>query len=347
VEIRVEQLQLRLVTPFKIAHGSTSARYNVLAHVSDGQHSGVGEAAVVPYYGETAERVTAWLTRPDVRAALGANPLLLEDALNALPPADSPAALAALDMALHDLWGQRLGHPLYRLWGLNPARCPVSSLTVSMADDEQAYRNLLRAVQRAPLVKLKLGSGDVQRDLELAQIARAELPGTRLCADANSAWTAEQSLWIIPRLAELAVAFVEQPVARADYAGWRALRAGLPAGMPPVIADESSQNAADIAPLAGLADGVNIKLAKCGGLRAARQMIALARAFGMRVMLGCMVESSVAVTAAAHLAPLADYADLDSSLLISNDPYQGVVNADGRLILPDAPGLGLRRRIWG
>ena len=344
MEIQVEQLQLRLVMPFRIAHGSSSARYNVLAHVSDGQHTGVGEAAVVPYYGETAERVTAWLTRPDVRAALGANPLLLEDALNALPPADSPAALAALDMALHDLWGQRLGHPLYRLWGLNPARCPVNSLTVGMTEDEQSYRDLLRAAQRAPLVKLKLGSGDTQRDLELAQIARAELPGARLCADANGAWTAEQALWIVPRLAELHMVFVEQPVAKADYDGWRALRAGLPPGLPPLIADESAQNTADVAPLAGLADGVNVKLAKCGGLRAARQMIALARVFGLRVMLVCMVESSVAVTAAAHLAPLADYADLDGNLLISNDPYQGVINADGRLILPDTPGLGLCRR---
>lgn len=344
MRIQIEQLQLRLAAPFKIAHGSSSARYNVLAHVSDGQHIGVGEAAVVPYYGETAERVSSWLTRPDVQDALGTDALLLHDALSALPPSDSTSALAALDMALHDLWGQRLGHPLYRLWGLNPARCPVNSLTIAMADDDVSYRSLLRGARLFPLVKLKLGSGDMQHDLELARIARAELPSHRLCADANSAWTAEQALWIIPRLAELEMLFIEQPVARADYDGWRALRTHLPPGLPPLIADESVQGVASIAPLRGLADGINIKLAKCGGLSAARQMIALARAFGMRVMLGCMVESSVAVTAAAHLAPLADYADLDSNLLLLNDPYTGVDNAGGRLALPDAPGLGVQRR---
>ena len=125
--------------------------------------------------------------------------------------------------------------------------------------------------------------------------------------------------------------------------GWRALRAGLPPDALPIIADESVQGVASVLPLAGLADGVNIKLAKCGGLRAARQMIALARACGMQVMIGCMVESSVAVTAAAHLAPLADYADLDGNLLVTNDPYRGVRLEAGRLILPDAPGLGVSR----
>lgn len=344
MHIEIEQLQLRLTTPFKIAHGSSTARYNVLVHISDGVHSGVGEAAVVPYYGETAERVTYWLSRPDVQAALGVDPLLLQDALDALPPASSTAALAALDMALYDLWGQCLGQPLYRLWGLNPARCPVNSLTVSMADDDAAYQKLLREARQFPLIKLKLGTGDVQGDLELARSARAELVSNQLCVDANSAWTAEQALWIIPRLAALDVLFIEQPVAKADYDGWRALRAGLPAGLPPLIADESVQGVTSIAPLIGLVDGINIKLAKCGGLRVARQMIALARAFGMRVMLGCMVESSVAVTAAAHLAPLADYTDLDSNLLIVNDPYMGVNNANGRLALPDRPGLGVQRR---
>lgn len=344
MDVQIEQLQLRLATPFKIAHGSSTARYNVLVHVSDGQYTGVGEAAVVPYYGETAERVSSWLTRPDVWAALGADALLLHDALSALPPSESAPALAALDMALHDLWGQRLGQPLYRLWGLNPARCPVNSFTVALAEDEVSYRSLLRGARSFPLIKLKLGSGDVQNDLELARSARAELPGHRLCVDANSAWTVEQALWIIPRLAELELLFVEQPVAWADYDGWRTLREHLPPGQPPLIADESVQGLASVLPLRGLADGINIKLAKCGGLHSARQMITLARAFGMRVMLGCMVESSVAVTAAAHLAPLADYADLDSNLLLTNDPYVGVDNAGGRLALPGAPGLGVRRR---
>lgn len=344
MEIQVEQLQLRLATPFKIAHGTSSARYNVLVHVSDGLYTGVGEAAVVPYYGETAERVTAWLTRDDVREALGEDALLIEDALSALPPSESTAARAALDMALHDLWGQRLGQPLYRLWGLNPARVPQNSITVSMAEDEPSYRDLLAAARSYPLVKLKLGSGDIHTDLELAQIARSELPEAHLCADANNRWTTAEALWIIPQLAQYGMLFIEQPVGRQDFDGWYTLRKSLPENMPPLIADESVQGVTSVLPLTGLADGINIKLAKCGGLRPARQMIALARAQGMLVMLGCMVESSVAVTAAAHLAPLADYADLDSNLLLTNDPYVGLDNANGRLVLPDAPGLGVRRR---
>lgn len=332
-------LKLELERPFHLSYGTTTVRENVAVRLGD-PVEGWGEAAVVPYTGETVARVMEALALPGVAEAVGGDPLLLEDALDALPPMDSSAARAALDIALHDRWGKALGQPLYRLWGLNPARCPASSFTVAMADDEASYRASVRAAQAYSVIKLKLGSGDPERDLRLVAMAREEA-SARLCVDANGGWSAEDAGWIIPRLADSGVLFVEQPVARDDLDGWRRLRGALPPEMPPLIADESVQGVASVPPLAGIADGINIKLAKCGGLRAARQMIALARSYGMRVLIGCMIESSIAVTAAAHLAPLADYADLDGNLLVRNDPFRGVRMVGGTLQLPEGPGLGV------
>ncbi len=345
MNIRAEKLSLKLENPFKLAYGTSTIRENMLVHISDGMYTGVGEAAVVPYYGETTDRVSAYLTNTALTEAIGDNPLWLEDILTNLPPCESTPAQTAVDMALHDLWGQHLGQPLYRLWGLNPAHGPENSFTVAMADDENSYRKNLRAAQKYSLIKLKLGSGDPDNDLQLVQIAREELGEEKpLCVDANGGWSEKEALDLIPQLSALDMLFVEQPVAKTDFDGWRTLKKFLPKNRPPLIADESVQGVESVPPLAGLVDGINIKLAKCSGLRAARQMITLARAYGMQVMLGCMIESSVAITAAAHLAPLADYADLDGNLLITNDPYQGVQSTDGRLILPDAPGLGIRRQ---
>lgn len=340
MRVTARRLTLHLENPFTLSYGTSTARHNVLVRVEHAGAVGLGEAAVVPYYGHTPERIIAALDG----LILAGDPLLLEDALDALPR-DLPApARAALDMALHDLWGKRLGQPLYRLWGLNPARAPRSSFTVAMAADESRYRAQLRAAAaRYPLLKLKLGAGDPQADLRLVQIAR-EATRADLCVDANGAWSAADAAALVPRLGEMGVLFVEQPLARDDRAGWRQLRAALPADRPPIIADESVQGAESLLPLAEWVDGVNIKLAKCGGLRAARQMIALARVLGLRVLLGCMVESAVAVTAAAHLAPLADYADLDGNALVTDDPFCGVELHEGRLRLPEASGLGVSER---
>lgn len=329
MHIRSEQLALRLENPFKLSYGATDVRHNVLVHI-DG---GIGEAAVVPYYDETPARIITYVES----LALDGDPLLLHDLLDHLPPAPSPAARAAVDMALHDLWGKTLGQPLYRLWGLNPERCPVSSYTVAMADDEADYRERLRQARSYPLVKLKLGSGSTDEDLRRVRIAREEL-NADLCVDANGGWSAAEAVQMIAEMGDLV--FIEQPVARDNIDGWRKLQTVNP--RPTLIADESVQGVESVMKLAGLVDGVNIKLAKSGGLAPARQMIALARAYGMQVLIGCMIESSVAVTAAAHLAPMADYADLDGNLLITNDPCTGVkLDERKRLVLPDGPGLGL------
>ena len=337
MKIHAEPISLTLAVPFRIAHGTSTTRENVLVHVDEG----VGVAAIVPYYPAQVPNVVAYINRPDVQAALEGDPRLVEDVLDRLPPGPSPA-LAALDLALHDRWGQALGQPLYRLWGLNPDRAPISSYTLGMAEEAE-YRQRLQEAAEYPILKLKLGTGSLEGDEALVRLARAESKAT-LCVDANAAWSVEEAAKIIPRLAEYDLSFIEQPLAQHDIDGWHTLAKRLPAGMPPLIADESIHNSRDILPLAGAAGGINIKLAKCGGLREARRMIGLARSLGMQVMLGCMVESSVGVTAAAHLAPLVDYADLDGNLTVVNDPYQGMIWENGRLVLPEGPGLGVSRR---
>ncbi len=338
MDIRIEPITLQLRTPFRIAHGTSVARYNVLVHVGDG----VGEAALAPQYGYSQADVAAYVEGLDLDAVLGDDPLALEERLDRLPAGPGPAR-AAVDVALHDLWGQRLGYPLYRLWGLGPARCPLSSLTLSIAEDEQDMRRKVREAEGFPILKLKLGSGDVALDEALVRAAREET-AARLCVDANSAWSVEEAAHLIPRLASYDLLFIEQPIAALDVRDWHVLRRRLPPGLPPLVADESVHRGADILALVGAADGVNVKLAKAGGLREAHRMITLARTVGMRVMLGCMVESSVGITAAVHLAPLVDWADLDGNLSLLNDPYVGVRMAQGRLGLPDRPGLGVTRR---
>lgn len=340
--LEIEPLTLRLRTPFTISYGTSTIRENLLLRLRTDDRVALGEAAIVPYYQETPERVAAYLRDLRVRDAVDRDPLHLDDALSALPSPPSSFARAALDLALHDRWGMALGQPLYRLWGLNPDRAPATSFTIAMDDDEAAYLERVRAAgERFRLLKLKLGgAAGWEHDLRRVQRAR-EATGAAICVDANAGWNQANAQAIIPRLGELGVVFVEQPLPRDDLEGWAALRRALPAGHPPLFADESVQGVESVAPLAGLADGINIKLAKCGGLRPAREMIALARAFGMQVMIGCMIESSIAVTAAAHLAPLADYADLDANVLIADDPFDGVTLDGDRLALPDRPGLGV------
>jgi L-alanine-DL-glutamate epimerase-like enolase superfamily enzyme len=337
MDLVIKPITLELKTPFRIAHGTSLTRQNVLVHLNDS----VGEGSLMPYAGYTQAEVAAYLQNLDIDWLLGDDPLALEDMLNRLPPGPAPAR-NAIDIALHDFWARQLGHPLYRLWGLNPARIPLSSITISITEDEVELRQQVRALKGFPVLKLKLGSGNLEADEVMVRVVREETDA-RLGVDANSAYSVEQAAGLIPRLAAYHLLFIEQPIGYGDVEDWRRLRLLLPNNVPPLIADESVQRASDILALAGGADGVNIKLTKAGGLREARRMIALARALGMQVMLGCAVESSVGITAAAHLAPLVDLADLDGNLNVANDPYVGVRMEQGRLYLPSGPGLGVRR----
>jgi L-Ala-D/L-Glu epimerase len=324
-----EPLTLELKTPFKIAHGTFSHRYNVLVRLDEG----IGEAPAVVYYGETQEVILDYLARvPD----LGDDPFDL-DAVLARLPAGSKAARAAVDIALHDLWGKRLGQPLYRLFGLNPRALPLTSFTIAIDEPEVMAR---RAKESGyPIIKIKLGSG---RDEEIVTAIRKATDAT-LRVDANAGWSREEAARLIPRLAEHGLELVEQPLAAEDVEGFRWLRQRLrQEGVKvPIVADESVRTSRDVARLAGSVDGVVVKLMKTEGIREALRAIHTARAHDMCVMLSCMVETSVAVTAAAHLAPLCDYVDLDGPLLIANDPYVGLRYEGSRMTLPEGPGLGV------
>ncbi len=336
MKVEAELLELKLKAPFGIAHGVSYSRQSVVFHLDDG----LGEAALAPYYGVTPEAAISYMQSEAVLEVLSGDLSAPEHVLAALPDGPRPA-MAAVDMAVHDLFGRALGMPLYRLWGLDPDRAPMSSLTIGL-DDEDTIRRKVEEAEGWPILKVKLGSGDPEADVRTVRLVR-ELFDGGICVDANSAWPVDVAADVIPRLAEYDLMFVEQPIPwKGNVDGWHRLREALPPDMPPLIADESVHVAADIPPLAGAVDGINIKLAKCGGLREARRMIEVARTLGMSVMLGCMVESSVGITAAAHLAPMVDYLDLDGNLLVTNDPYRGARVEKGRLYMPDGPGLGVR-----
>lgn len=335
VPIIAEPLTLHLRTPFRIAYGSSTVRENVLVRIGDG----VGEGALPPYYAYRIDEVLAYLQGLDADRLLGNGAFYLEDALDLLPPGPAPARAAA-DIALHDHWGRTLGFPLYQLWGLNPASAPVSSITLSIPETLDALRTRARSVADLPLLKLKLGSGSLERDEQIVRTVREETRA-QVCVDANGSWSVEEAVMLIPRLGDLGVLFVEQPIAAGDHESWRRLRASLPPEHPTLIADESIQQPADVLALADSIDGINIKLTKTGGIRGARRMIELARALGLSVMLGCMIESSVAITAAAHLAPLVDFADLDGNIDLVRDPFSGMKLVQGQIHLPTDPGLGV------
>ena len=331
MDLHYQPITLELETPFRIAHGTSVVRQNVLVRIRAGELEGLGEAAPVRQHHETQAGVMEYLA--DQR--LPDDPFLLEDLLESLPPG-SQAAKAAIDMALHDLQGRALGVPLYRLWGLNPARVPQTSFTLGLGPVAEVEAKARAAAARFSILKLKLDA-DEAGCLALVRAVRAAVD-SRLVADANCAWTVEQALRLIPALADLGLEWIEQPLAEDDLEGLERLHQ---ASTLPIFADEPVRTARDIARLAGRVDGVNIKVMKAGGLREAQRMIAVARAHDMQVMLGCMIETSLGITAAAHLAPLVDWADLDGNLTLTNDPFVGVGVEGGELTLPDGSGLGV------
>lgn len=326
-----EPLTLDLKTTFRVAHGASDQRHNVLVYLDDG----VGEAAAVPYYGETQNGIIEYLKSvPN----LGDDPFDL-DAILAKRPAGSRAARSAIDEALHDLWGKKLGQPLYKLFGLNPNHVPMTSFTIAI--DEPNVMAEQAAASGYPILKVKLGS---EKDEQIVAAIR-NATDAKVRVDANAGWSRERALQIIPRLAEYDLEFIEQPLAVDDVEGYFWLKEKLHAinVQIPIFADETAKTSHDVVKLAGAIDGVVVKTMKSEGIREALRMIHTARAHDMQIMLSCMVESSVGVTAAAHLAPLCDYADLDGPLLIKNDPYRGLEYEGARFSLPDAPGIGVKR----
>jgi L-alanine-DL-glutamate epimerase-like enolase superfamily enzyme len=340
MKLNIEPYTINLKTTFRIAHGASDQRHNVFAALEHDGLRGSGEGAAVVYHGETQAGIIDYLEGlRGLEGLLDEDPARLEDILQRLPPG-SRAARAAFDFALHDLWGQMLGQPLYRLLGLNPQRIPLTSYTVGM-DEPQVMAE--RARQSGyPIIKVKLGSGDDEAMLAAIRLATP----ARLRVDANAGWSRQQAAALIPRLVQYDLEFVEQPLPVGDIDGLRWLRAELRAGgvNALIFADESVKSARDVAAHAGAVDGVVIKLMKTGVIREGLRAIHTARSLDMQVMLSCMVETSLGVTAAAHLAPLCDYVDLDGPLLIANDPFTGVQYDGARMILSDKPGIGVSRR---
>lgn len=331
--------------PFVIARGGSSEWRTVTVRVRDDAHGdeGWGEAAPSRFYGETAETVLAVLPRLQ-QAIADLDAWSLEEAEARMHAAvrHNGAAKTGLSAALHDLVAKRLGVPLWKLWGLDPARAPRSSFTIAIPPDDATLRARVREAAEYPILKVKLGSPDgLARDRAILAAVREAAPDAILRVDANAAWTAKQALAMTDALLAAGVEFLEQPLPPHDLDGLRFVRERSPL---PIVADESCVMAHDVARLAGVVDGVNLKLAKCGGLREALRIVAAARAHGMRVMAGCMIETSLGITAAAHLAPLLDYVDLDGAALLADDPYVGATITGGVVRLPDAPGLGVEPR---
>lgn len=333
-----EILSLRTRYPFVIARGGYAAHENVVVRIEDDEGiEGLGEAAPNRYYGESVGSVVAALEKfaPVLATADGWSLEAIDEQLNRALRGNG-SAKSAISAALHDVVGKRLGLPVYKLWGLDASDAPQSSFTIAIADNDGLKRRIADAAEY-PILKIKLGT---DRDMEIVRVVREAAPDKQLRVDANAAWTPSEAVRMIDFLYEQGVEFVEQPVAAADVEGLRFVRAR---SRLPIIADESCLVAADIPKLAGAVDGINIKLAKCGSLREAVRMVHTARALGMSVMAGCMIESSLGISAIAQLAPLLDHADLDGAALLDGDPFMGTTIAGGRIRLGTRPGLGVTR----
>lgn len=340
MQLTAEILTVHTKHPFIIARGGQSAYRVVWVRLTDRDGAeGWGEAAPSRYYGETADTVMVALQHyaPILEQADAWSIEAIEQEL-AKALRGNAAARVAISAALHDLAAKRLGVPLWKMWGLDRARSPRSSFTIGIAPDEATLRERVREAAHYPILKIKLGTS---WDHRVLQVVREEAPAAILRVDANAAWTTKQALGMLDVLNEVGVDMLEQPLPPEDLAGIKFVRDRANIA---VVVDESCLVASDIPRLVGSVDGINIKLAKCGSLREALRMIAVARAHGLRVMCGCMVESTLGIAAAAHFAPLLDDADLDGAALLSDDPFDGPGIPGGQVVLGDGAGLGVRRR---
>jgi L-alanine-DL-glutamate epimerase-like enolase superfamily enzyme len=328
-------IQLRHV--FTIATSSRTTTPDVLTEVEYDGVVGYGEASMPPYLGETQESCTSFLSKVDLSKY--PNPFELETILadvDAIAPGN-PAAKAAVDIALHDLVGRLMNQPWYNIWGYDPSKTPYTTFTIGI-DTPDVVRQKVKEAAEYKLLKVKLGR---ENDREMIETIRS-VTDRPLTADANQGWKDRQkALDEIAWLHEKNVLFVEQPFPKEtplDEFAWLTERSPIP-----VMADESCQRLADVKKLHGAFSGINIKLMKSTGMREAHEMLVLARALGMKVMLGCMTETSCGISAASHLSTMVDWADLDGALLISNDPFKGTTVLDGKVTLTPAPGIGLTR----
>ena len=330
-----EPYELKLAHTFTVASYSRTTTPDVQVKIEYDGFEGYGEASMPPYLGHTTESVCAFLEKVDLGKF--SDPFCIDDILayvDSLSDGDAPAK-AAVDIALHDLVGKLMGQPWFRIWGLDAAKAPDTTFTIGIDTPEVVRQKTLECKGKFNVLKVKVG---LENDTEMIETIRS-VTDTPLVVDANQGWKDKQkALDEIFWLAEMGVKMVEQPMPKEmlDDIAWITERSPIP-----VFADESIQRLKDIDSIKGAFNGINIKLMKCTGMHEAWKMYNYAHTLGMKVMLGCMTETSCATTAAAMLSPVCDFADLDGNLLIANDRFEGMVVKEGKMILPDRPGLGL------
>lgn len=333
--LRFFPYELKLRHVFTVATYSRTSTPDVQVELSYEGVTGYGEASMPQYLGQTVQSVTTFLQKVDLSPFN--DPFQIDDILtyvDSLSPGDS-AAKAAIDIALHDLVGKLLGAPWYKLWGLNKSKAPSTTFTIGIDTPDVVRQKTRECADKFNILKVKVGRDN---DKEMINTIR-EVTSLPIAVDANQGWTdREQALDMIYWLKEQGIVMVEQPMAkeRKDDIAWITERSPLP-----IFADEAIQRLKDIKDIEGAYTGINIKLMKCTGMREAWKMLNYARARGMKVMVGCMTETSCAVSAAAQLAPAVDFADLDGNLLISNDRFDGMQVIKGKISLPDRPGIGV------
>lgn len=330
-----EPYELKLQHTFTVATYSRTTTPDVQLRIDYDGFVGYGEASMPPYLGQSVESVCKFLEKVNLEQF--PDPFQIDDILTYVDGINEgdTAAKAAVDIALHDLVGKLLGAPWYRIWGLNPAKAPLTTFTIGIDTPEVVKEKTLECAGKFKILKVKVG---LPGDKEMIETIRSvtDLP---LAVDANQGWKdREHALDMIHWLKEKGIVMIEQPMPKEkiDDIAWLTERSPLP-----VFADESIQRLADVRRVAGAFTGINIKLMKCTGMREAWKMLNFARACGMKVMIGCMTETSCAVSAAAQISPAVDFADLDGNLLIANDRFRGVEVVNGALALPDRPGIGV------
>lgn len=338
LKLSFEPYELKLRHAFNLARYQRTTTPDVQLKLEYDGLVGYGECSMPPYLGETVDSVCTFLSKLNLEQFT--DPFRMEDILKYVDSVktDNPynrAAKAGVDIALHDLVGKMLGQPWYKIWGYSPEKAPVTSFTIGI-DTEEVVRQKVEEARPYKLIKVKMG---LDKDQETINIIREMMPDVPICVDVNQGWNSkEHGLEMCHWLAERNCLFVEQPFDKEwiDETAWLRERSPLP-----IIADEAFQRLPDIVRFKGVYDGINIKLMKSTGLYEAHKMVNVAKALDMKVMIGCMTETSCAVSAAANLSPQVDYADLDGNLLIANDRFDGMTIVNGKITPRDIPGIGI------
>ena len=336
MKLSFEPYELQLRHTFTVASYSRTTTPDVQVKIEYDGFTGYGEASMPPYLGQTVESVTNFLKKVNLEQFR--DPFQIDDILTYVDGIDEhePAAKAAVDIALHDLVGKMMGQPWFRIWGLDPEKAPDTTFTIGIDTADVVREKTRECADKFNILKVKVG---LDNDKEMIETIR-EITDLPIAVDANQGWKDKnKALEMIHWLAEHGIVMVEQPMPKEmlDETAWLTENSPLP-----IFADEAIQRLRDIPSIKGAYTGINIKLMKCTGMREAWKMANYAHAEGMRVMVGCMTETSCAVSAAAQISPVVDFADLDGNLLISNDRFEGMTVVNGKITLPDRPGIGIK-----